>query len=235
MNYLIVGASRGLGAFFNRALPSAGDTVWLVSRSQPNLSGADGVERIWIQADLSERYVASQIAEAIGDVALDVCLYNAGIWESDAFSVQYDYEQVPEDETERVIRVNMLSAMTCVQKLLPALRRSDNAKIIFIGSNAGLEHSRRPEVAYAASKFALRGVAHSLREVVRQDRIAVTCLNLGDVGTVVAEGDDFAVHTASQQDLIAPADIVIMLKALIAMSNTSCVKEIDMLAMSEQM
>lgn len=235
MNYLIVGASRGLGALFNKALPSAGDTVWLVSRSQPDVSGADGVARIWIQADLSERYVAAQIAEAIGDVALDVCLYNAGIWESDAFSAQYDYEQVPEDETERIIRVNMLSAMTCVQKLLPALRRSDNAKIIFIGSNAGLENSRRPEVAYAASKFALRGVAHSLREVVRQDRIAVTCLNLGDVGTVVTAGDEFVVQTASHQDLIAPADIVIMLKALIAMSNTSCVKEIDMLAMSESM
>jgi short-subunit dehydrogenase len=86
VNYLIFGASRGLGAFFSRSLPASGDSVWLVSRSLPDLSGDDGVKRIWIQADLLDTEVAARVSDAIGDITLDVCLYNAGIWERHAFS-----------------------------------------------------------------------------------------------------------------------------------------------------
>lgn len=233
MNYLLFGASRGLGAFFNVSLPGAGDTVWLVSRSEPDLTEADGVKRIWIQADLSNAQVASRIADALGDITLDVCLYNAGTWERYAFSSKYNYEDVPIDEMERILRTNLTSAMTCVQKLLPVLRRSHNAKIIFIGSNAGLENSGRPEVAYTVSKFGLRGLTHALREVVRKDNIGVTCLNLGDVGEVVGVDGEFQAKSSSERPLIALSDIATMLKAIIALSNTSCVKEIDMFAMTD--
>ncbi len=234
MNYLIFGASRGLGALFSQALPTAGDMVWLVSRSQPELSDHDDVRRIWIQADLSEAHVASRVGEAVGDMALDVCLYNAGIWETFAFSERYAYEQVPEEEIERIVRVNLTAAITCIQKLLPALRRSRNAKIVFVGSNAGLENSGRPEVAYAATKFGLRGLTHALREVVRKDAIGITCLNLGDVGDVKTVDGQFRVDTGSSgRILIYLPDIVIMLKAVIALSNATCVKEIDMLAMTD--
>lgn len=233
MNYLIFGASRGLGALFSRALPSAGDTAWLVSRSQPDLAQENGVTRIWIQADLSDAQVALHIANTLGDVTLDVCLYNAGTWEQYAFSPKYNYEEVTIEEIERIIRTNLTSAITCVQKVLPALRRSRNAKIILIGSNAGLENSGRPEVAYTVSKFGLRGLTHALREVVRAANIGVTCLNLGDVGEVVAVDKEFQVQSSSNRPLIALSDIVIMLKAIVALSNTSCVKEIDMLAMTD--
>lgn len=234
MNYLIFGASRGLGALFSQSLPAAGDTIWLVSRSQPELSEIDGVKRIWIQADLADSEVASQIASAIGDNTLDICIYNAGIWEKFAFSDKYDFEQVPSDEIDRIITTNLISAIISIQQLLPALRRSESGKIILIGSNVGLENSGRPEVAYTVSKFGLRGFAHSLREVVRKDAIAVTCLNLGDVGDVKIVDGHFQVDIGSSgRVLISLADIVIMLKALIALSNTSCVKEIDLLAMSD--
>jgi short-subunit dehydrogenase len=234
VNYLIFGASRGLGAFFSHSLPSAGDTVWLVARSQPDLSDGDGVKRVWIQADLSNSQAAARVAEAIGDATLDVCIYNAGIWERFAFSKRYDFEQVPVEETERIISTNLTAAILCVQKVLPALRRSSNAKIILIGSNAGLENSGRPEVAYTVSKFGLRGLTHALREVVREAAIGVTCLNLGDVGEVIVADGQVRVDTGSSgRVLITLSDILIMLKAIISLSNTSCVKEIDLLAMTD--
>lgn len=234
-HYLIFGASRGLGALFSQSLPKSGDTVWLVSRTQPYMSKRDGIQRIWIQADLADSRAASHIAEVIGETnRLDVCLYNAGIWEETAFSPDYNYEQVSAEEIAQIVQVNLVSAMTGVQKMLPALRRSSRGKIIFIGSNAGLENSKRPEVAYAATKFALRGLTHALREVVREDGIGVTCLNLGDVGTVeVVDGKVEVAPDSSGRALIALADIVIMLKAVIELSNTSCAKEIDLLAMTE--
>lgn len=219
---------------FSHALPISGDTVWLVSRSQPELSSDDGVKRKWIQADLADPQVAARIAGSIGDNVLDVCLYNAGIWETYAFSTRYNFQEVPVDEIDRIIRINLTSAITCVQRLLPVLHRSKNAKIILIGSNAGLENSGRPEVAYTVSKFGLRGLTHALREVVREAAISVTCLNLGDVGEVMGKDGEFRVNTGSSgRTLIALTDIAIMLKAIISLSSTTCVKEIDMLAMTD--
>lgn len=234
--YLIFGASRGLGAFFSQQLPAAGDTVYLVSRSQPDTSQADGIDRIWIQADLSADGVAARVAQSLSSITLDVCLYSAGIWEELAFSSSYDFDQVSDDEIERIVTVNLVSAITGVQKLLPALRRSASGKIIFIGSNAGLENARRPEVAYAASKFGIRGLTHALREVVRKDSIAVTCLNLGDIGAINAVNGTFEVEIgASGRKLIALSDILVMVKAIIALSNASCVKELDLFAMTDDM
>ena len=69
---------------------------------------------------------------------------------------------------------------------------------------------------------------------MRKDAISVTCLNLGDVGEVVVADGQFRVETGSSgRVLISLSDILIMLKALISLSNTSCVKEIDMLAMTD--
>lgn len=235
MNMLIVGASRGLGALFAQALPHAGDTVWLVARTQPDLSDADGASRIWIQADLADPNAAQKIADYFHDQTLDVCIYNAGIWEANAFSADYDFEDISSDDLQKIITVNLTSAILTVQKVLPALRRSANGKIIFIGSNAGMENSGRPEVAYVASKFGLRGLTHALRTVVQKDAIGVTCLNLGDVGDVVFEDGHFNTRHSGERPLIALDDIVTVLKAIISLSNSSCVKEIDLLAMSDSL
>lgn len=228
-NYLIFGASRGLGALFSRELPNAGDTVWIVSRSEPYLDELDGVVRVWIPADLSMRGTGSMIAQKYGDAPLDVCLYNAGIWEDDAFGDSYDYEKVKDEDTERIIAINLTSAIVSVQKLLPNLRRSKNAKIIFTGSINGMENSRAPEVAYSASKFGLRGVTHALREVVRKDRISVTCVNLGSASATKDEME----ADSNTRNTVSPDDLISVMRCIISLSNASCVKEIDLLAMSD--
>lgn len=233
-NFLIFGASRGLGALFVQALPQPGDRVWMVSRSRPDLRITNGVEAVWIQADLAVSGAGKAIAEAVDEAVLDVCVYNAGVWEEHAFSDRYRYEDVSDEETERLITINLTAAVTSVQKLLPALRRSLNGKIILIGSNAGLENARRPEVAYAASKFGLRGMAHALREVVRVDHIAVTSVNLGDVGVVTQIDGQPAIDPKGFQG-IPLADIVSVMRCLVSLSNASCVKEIDLLGMGESL
>lgn len=41
---------------FVKGLPSSGDTVWIVSRSEPSsLNIDDGVRRIWLKIDLSSQ------------------------------------------------------------------------------------------------------------------------------------------------------------------------------------
>jgi short-subunit dehydrogenase len=232
-NFLIVGASRGLGAAFSLGLPQAGDTLWLLARGKPDLGNRDGARRHWIEADLAAPNAADKIAAAIGDRPLDVVIYNAGIWEAEAFSSRYDFEQVDDAETARIITVNLTAAITCLRRVLPNLRRGTNAKVILIGSTSGLDNASGPEVAYAASKFGLRGVAHALRENLRQDRIAVTCLNPGNIGAIKVEQGVVSSRPHEDRTMIPPQDLLEIVRCLMRLSNASCVKEIDVMAMTD--
>jgi short-subunit dehydrogenase len=233
-NILIFGGSRGLGAAFSWGVPASGDTLWLVSRGRPDLDGRDGVRRVWIKADLSAQGAGSMVAAALEDAPLDVVIYNAGIWEHNAFRDSYDFMRVDDAETERIIAVNLTSAITCVRALLPNMRRSAGAKLIFIGSTSGLDNSSGREVAYAASKFGLRGVTHALRESLRADGIAVTCLNPGNIGTITVERGIASASPHERREMIPPQDLVAIVRCVVGLSNASCVKEIDVMAMTDR-
>lgn len=233
-NFLITGASRGLGHAFNLGLPERGDTAWLVSRTPPTLEREDGVTRRWIQADLAESGAAAQIAQALGGQRLAVLLYNAGIWEATAFGPGYDFARVPPAETERLLAVNLTSAIHCVQALLPNLQQSDNPKVILIGSVSGLENTRTPEVAYAASKFGLRGAAHALRESLRPLGIGVTLLNPGTIATQEPyEMDAQAVAKKYSGREIPVHDLVQLVKCIAGLSRATVVKELDVPALGD--
>jgi short-subunit dehydrogenase len=235
-NLIIFGASRGLGSAFSAGLPARGDIAWLVSRGRPEtLDRDDGVTRRWVQADLSApKEAAKTIGEALAGRPLDVLVYNAGIWEERAFESDYRFEEVPDDEHIRIITVNLTSAILCIQKLLPNLRQADNAKIILIGSTSGLENIGAPEVAYGASKFGLRGIAHALREGLRTEGMAVTVLNPGTIAATLAYDDGPEAALARYDGMQIPVhDLVAIVKCLMGLSKASCVKEIDIPAMAD--
>ncbi len=61
-NIPIFGSSRGLGAALIWGVPVRGDKVWLVSRGRPDLDDRDGVQRVWIEADLSAHGAGPAVA-----------------------------------------------------------------------------------------------------------------------------------------------------------------------------
>ncbi|USG65953.1 SDR family NAD(P)-dependent oxidoreductase [Brevibacillus ruminantium] len=231
--FLIFGGSKGLGDAFVKGLPEAGDRVWIVSRSRPEtLERADGVERLWIEADLSTNTASLTIADALQGEDIDVLIYNVGIWESKGFVVGYDFEQDDPSEIAEILQVNLTSTITCIQKLLPNLKKAKHAKIILIGSTAGLENTGFAQVTFAASKFGLRGIAHSLRAFVKKFGISVTCINPGAIATQVPyEAGPEKVIAAYQGSQIPLQDIVSLVKCVIHLSPASCVKEIHIPAM----
>ncbi|NOJ73814.1 SDR family NAD(P)-dependent oxidoreductase [Paenibacillus alvei] len=234
-NFIIFGASKGLGDAFVRGLPQQGDLVWVVSRNRPNsLDVDDGVKRIWVKADLSQQEAASSIAHSIGDETIDVLIYNVGIWEQNGFEDDYNFDQDDPADIANIIQVNITSTITCIQALLPNLRKSDAGKIIFIGSTAGLEHTNNSQVSFVASKFGLRGIANALREHVRKDQIAITCMNLGELAAEIPyeEGAEKALK-AYDSSRIPVQDIISLVTCIIGLSKAACVKEIDIPAMQD--
>lgn len=232
-NFIVFGASKGLGEAFVKGLPEKGDRVWVVSRSYPNsLNVEDGIEKYWIEADLAKPDASHLIANTLNDVTIDVLIYNVGIWESKGFRDDYDFEQDDPAEIVNIININVTSAITCIQKLLPNLKKSDNAKIFLIGSTAGLEHNDFTQVSFTASKFGLRGIGNSIREHVKKYGIGVTCINPGEIATQIPLEDGIEKVLSTYGGTQIPLqDLVSLVKCVMNLSKASCVKEINMPAM----
>ncbi len=129
--------------------------------------------------------------------------------------------------------MNLTSMLVLLKALRTPLSRSQQPHVLLVGSTSGLENDGTREVAYAATKFAARGVAHSLRESLREERVPVTCLNIGATATDVAwdDGPEVALQMYNSERMPV-ADIVTMASAVFNLSRAACVKEIDVPAMS---
>ncbi|MNW30062.1 Rhamnolipids biosynthesis 3-oxoacyl-[acyl-carrier-protein] reductase [compost metagenome] len=234
-NYIIFGASKGLGDAFVRGLPEQGDQVWIVSRNKPSsVDLADGVSRRWIAADLGQPNAAQVVSDALQGETIDVLIYNVGIWEKEGFEDHYSFDLDTPAEISNIIQVNITATITCIQALLPSVRQAEAGKIIMIGSTAGLDHTNNAQVSFVASKFGLRGIANALREHVRKDNIAVTCINPGELAAEIPfeDGPDKAI-AEYDGTRIPVQDIVSIVKCIVSLSKVACVKEIHVPAITD--
>lgn len=220
---LVAGASRGIGLAVAEHFIDQCARLLAVSRIVTPVGE-------WVQADLSDLAGIETVVTAIGDDSLDALLYMGGTWETHAFTPQYRFEACSDEDIVRVIAVNLVAPIRLVKALLPALRRSDNPKIIFMGALSGRDNFPGREVANSASKFGLRGVVHSLREELRSQQIGVTVINPGNVGTpeVLA---DLAAENLTGSEAIPLSDLLRILDCILSLSRATCIKEIDVPAM----
>lgn len=236
MKILIVGASKGLGKAFVEGLPDDNDTIVGISRNKPNdlqLNSNAAVD--WIEADMADPIRAADIAVKKIPAELDVVIYNLGIWEEFAFTDDYQFLQSSDEEILNLVQVNITSAIILLKRVIPKLLTSSRPQIVLTGSTSGLTQSGQPEVAFGASKFALRGIADALREGFRESRLAVTCLHLGDLNTDVAISESLV--KACQKDtgrFIPMHDVVSITKSLLNISSCSFVKEIVLPAIYDE-
>ena len=206
---LVTGAGSGIGRATALALADRGASVWLVGRRLERLHEvADrtrergGSARVF-QADLTvDGDIVRLATELRGDTgSLDVLVHSAG---------QITFGQIeltPVEQLDRLYQVNLRAPYLLTQLLLPFLRDS-RGQIVFINSSAGLIAS--PRIGhYAATKFALKGLADSLRAEVNADAIRVLSIFPGRVATAMqatvheAEGATFDPSALAQPEDIA--------------------------------
>ena len=237
MKTMVIGASKGLGRALIDGLGEPGDTLIGVSRTRPeNLIAQAGVEVQWLEANLGEPAKAAQIIEqAVVDGGLDTLIYNLGIWEAFAFDPAYDFLEDHDGQVENIVNCNITSTIILIKRLLPVLLKSANPKIILTGSTSGLPQSGRPEVTFGASKFALRGIADALREGYRQQRLGVTCLNLGYLNTEDPLNTPRALAEQRGEGHSIPVhDVVQVVRMALSLSSASFVKEITLPAIFDE-
>lgn len=234
--YMIFGGSKGLGDAFAQGLPESGDKVYILSRSLPRSIDLldDGVERVWLQTDLSDYKGAKKLTETIQEEIIDVIIYNVGIWEERGFEDDYNFENDKAEDIANLINTNITSPIVYLQSLLTNIKQANNGKIILIGSTDGLENNQSTQVSFVASKFSMRGIAHALREHLRVSNVAVTCINPGNLAAEIPfeEGREVALETYDSER-IPVQDIVNLVKAVISLSKAATVKEINIPAMKD--
>jgi NAD(P)-dependent dehydrogenase (short-subunit alcohol dehydrogenase family) len=237
MKTMVVGASKGLGRALIEGLGEVGDTLIGVSRTRPeNVVQKAGVQVRWVEANLGESAEAVQVIEqAVVDDGLDTLIYNLGIWEEFAFDRVYDFLADHDDQLQTIVNCNITSTILLIKRLLPVLLKSANPRIILTGSTSGLPQSGRPEVAFGASKFALRGIADALREGYRDQRLGVTCLNLGYLNTEDPLSTSRALaEQRGEGHLIPVHDVVHVVRMALSLSSASFVKELTLPAICDE-
>ncbi|HEX3849998.1 MAG TPA: YciK family oxidoreductase [Polyangiaceae bacterium] len=187
----ITGASSGIGRAVALACASHKANVVLIGRNSRKLEAvhteiekAGGPEPIIALLDLEKALAKDydQLADAVMERfgRLDGLLHNAGLLGAISPIEHYD---VP--TWCRVMHVNVTAAFALTQVLLPALKRSTDASVIFTASGVG-RRGRAYWGAYAASKFALEGLSQVLSsELEGITAVRVNTLNPGKVRTMM--------------------------------------------------
>lgn len=230
--FLIYGVSKGLGKAIVKTVPKPTDTIYGVSRTQPQ----ETPNLNWICADLSKpEQAVSDVKTAIGQQKIDVLIYNVGIWEQHAFSDNYNFENISAAEIHQIININITTCIQSIQSLLENIKHSDNAKIILIGSTWGVDNHNGKELIFSATKFALRGIAQSLREILREHLIGVSVLNLGYLASEYEiDKSTQAILEETKYSLIPISDVIQAIHFIISTSKAACIKEILMPAMLDK-
>ncbi|TLZ31462.1 MAG: SDR family NAD(P)-dependent oxidoreductase, partial [Gammaproteobacteria bacterium] len=185
----ITGASDGIGRAVALACARHQATVILIGRNERKLEavhaevGASGAPEASIAVLDLERALAAdydRVADAVLERygRLDGLLHNAALLGSLSPIEHYD---VP--TWCRVLHVNVTAAFALTQVLLPALKKSADASVLFTASTVGRQ-GRAYWGAYAVSKFALEGLSQVLSaELEGISRVRVNTLNPGRART----------------------------------------------------
>jgi NAD(P)-dependent dehydrogenase (short-subunit alcohol dehydrogenase family) len=192
---LITGGSSGLGAATAAAVQAAGGTPLVLDRAEPTESVA------YQQVDLADSAAAAAAVDAIVKAAggrLDGVFTAAGI---DACG---PLDQVPADDWERVIRVNLLGTAAVVRAALPYLRRS-HGRVVTCASTLGIK-AVSDATAYCASKFGVVGFTRALAAETAGE-VGVTLLIPGGMHTHFFDNRTEQYKPPPDAVLNAPGDV----------------------------
>jgi NAD(P)-dependent dehydrogenase (short-subunit alcohol dehydrogenase family) len=187
----ITGASDGIGRAVAIAAAQHGAQVILIGRSARKLEAVRNtivadhgdvatIALLDLEKALAGDYdrLAAAVLEHYG--RLDGLVHCAAILGTLTPIEQYDVPQWC-----RVLHINVTAAFVLTQVLLPALRLSADASVIFTSSGVGRQ-GRAYWGAYAVSKFAVEGLNQVLAaEMSGNSTVRVNVLNPGPVRTLM--------------------------------------------------
>jgi len=158
----------------------------------------DGIEHEIVDVAVRSDVEAAVAASAERAGGLDAVVAAAGIDRCGALA------DVPAEEWERVIAVNLLGTASVVRAAVPHLQRS-NGTVVTVASTLGLK-AVSDATAYCASKFAVVGFTRALTAELK-GRVRVTLLVPGGMQTAFFDDRAEQYRPGPDAKLNSPHDV----------------------------
>ena len=181
---VVTGGSRGIGYQIAKIFLENGASVLSVARDATRLEQAKNElpGLLTLQADVSVAEDVEKAAEWVSSQwgHLDILINNAGI------SPQQGADLIgQEDEVfESTLRVNTIGPYICTKRFLPLLEKSEDPRVINIGSITGIMSPRLSGI-YGVSKAALHALTIAFSNSLK-GKVAVNGMSPGLVKTDMA-------------------------------------------------
>ena len=183
---LVTGASSGIGRDTAIDLARRGARVAICARRVDRLEETLAECRKHAPAsraypcDVRDReQIRRTAAAAVADLGpIDILINNAGV------SAYHLFTEAPEEEFEEMMRANYFSALYFTRDLIPSMVERHTGAVVFVSSFAGRVATWR-HTAYAASKFAMTGLAEALYYEVKSKGVHVAVIYPGVIRTEI--------------------------------------------------
>lgn len=185
-NVLITGASRGIGKGAAQAFAKAGYNVALTCHSSREMLEEEaaalhkqyGVTTLALQGDAGKKADCLRMAQAAQKAfgRIDTLVNNAGI------SIVGLFQDLSEEEWERICHTNLFSVIYMTQALLPDMIKRGHGTIVNVSSVFGI-YGASCEAAYSATKGAVNALTRSLGKELAPSGIRVNAACFGAIDT----------------------------------------------------
>ena len=214
---LITGVTSGIGkAMAQRALEQGS----LVSGIGRDFAKLDVELASKLTLDLGRLDEVAKAAKQMAkQPAFDTLILNAGYGHFGAI------EQFSAEQIEYLINTQVSAQLILLSALLPAMKRRGQGDVVIIGSEAALQGAEQGSV-YCAAKFALRGMAQSLRAECARSGVRVILVNPGPVRTPFFDDLSFA-PAEGEAYALDPKDVARTVFDTLALPATAVVDELQ--------
>jgi len=226
---LVTGASAGIGEATARALAREGADVALAARRRERLEeiadeleSSFDAETLVVPTDVRDETAVKSMVETTVETfgRLDILVNNAGL------GVGGDVEETTSEEYRLMMETNVDGVFFATQAAVPHLRKT-SGNLVFVGSFAG-QYPRPTNPMYAATKWWVRGFAHSVEGQIGPDGIGVSVVNPTEVRTEFgSEGGDSLQERFEPEEVTEPEEIANAI-VFAASQDRSTVHEIDL-------
>jgi NAD(P)-dependent dehydrogenase (short-subunit alcohol dehydrogenase family) len=171
---LVSGSTAGIGFAIATALAAEGARVIVNGRTQAavdaaasRIAAATGRRVLGFGGDLATPAAAEELVQRYPDI--EILVNNLGIFEPKPF------EEIGDADWIRFFEVNVLSGVRLARLCLPAMRRANWGRIIFISSESAVQIPSEM-IHYGTTKIAQLAVSRGLAESVAGTGITVNSI-----------------------------------------------------------
>lgn len=186
---IITGAGQGIGRVFAKSFAMAGARAVIAEINESKAAAVSkeimeaGGESLAVTTDVSDPASIDEMIDVVEDEygRIDVLINNAAIFSTIEMR---PFDQIPLEEWEQVLRVNLTGPFLCARAVVPVMRQAKWGRIINVGSGA-VRLGRPNYLHYIASKAALAGMSLSMAREVGADGITVNTILPGATFTEI--------------------------------------------------